>query len=108
VCGAGWWSTPSTVRSGARNAREGGLVALGMSQLTVYVTSWCPFCILLATDLDRAGIPFEAIDVDEDRHAAALVAQLNNGNRTVPTVVFADGSAMTNPPVARVRQKLGV
>jgi mycoredoxin len=79
-----------------------------MSDLTVYMTSWCPFCTRLAGDLDRAGIDFEAIDVDEDRDAAALVEQLNNGNRTVPTVVFADGAALTNPPIAQVRAKLGI
>ena len=77
-----------------------------MSELTVYTTSWCPFCRRLVTDLDRAGIEFTDIDVDEDADAAALVQQLNNGNRTVPTVVFADGSSLTNPPIAQVQAKL--
>jgi mycoredoxin len=77
-----------------------------MSELTVYTTSWCPFSRRLVTDLDRAGIEFTDIDVDEDAAAAAVVQQLNNGNRTVPTVVFADGSSLTNPPVAQVQAKL--
>ena len=77
-----------------------------MSELTVYTTSWCPFSRRLVTDLDRAGIEFTDIDVEEDADAAALVQQLNNGNRTVPTVVFADGSSLTNPPLAQVQAKL--
>ncbi len=31
----------------------------------------------------------------------------NGGNRTVPTLVFADGSALTNPTVEEVKSKLG-
>lgn len=77
-----------------------------MSELTVYTTSWCPYCRRLVTDLDRAGIAFTDIDVDEDAAAAAIVEGLNNGNRVVPTVVFADGSALTNPPLAQVQAKL--
>lgn len=77
-----------------------------MSDLTVYTTSWCPFSRRLVTDLDRAGIQYTDIDVDEDLDAAKVVQSLNNGNRTVPTVVFADGSSLTNPPLASVRAKL--
>ena len=77
-----------------------------MSELTVYTTSWCPFSRRLVTDLDRAGIEFIDIDVDDSAAAAAIVQGLNNGNRTVPTVVFPDGSALTNPPLAQVQAKL--
>jgi mycoredoxin len=77
-----------------------------MSELTVYTTSWCPFSRRLVTDLDRAGIEFVDIDVDDSAAAAAIVQDLNNGNRTVPTVVFPDGSALTNPPLAQVQAKL--
>jgi len=78
-----------------------------MSELTVYTTSWCPFSRRLVLDLDRAGIEFDDIDVDESAEAATLVQSLNNGNRTVPTVVFADGSSLTNPQLSQVLAKLG-
>ncbi|AZI57013.1 mycoredoxin [Nakamurella antarctica] len=78
-----------------------------MSELTVYTTSWCPYCHRLAMDLDRAGIEFDDIDIEQTPDAATIVEGFNNGNRTVPTVVFADGTAMTNPSVAQVTAKLG-
>lgn len=78
-----------------------------MSDITVYTTSWCPFCHRLLIDLDRAGIEFEDIDIEETPAAAAVVEGFNRGNRTVPTVVFADGSGMTNPDVSQVLAKLG-
>lgn len=77
-----------------------------MAALTVYSTTWCPFCRMLISDLDRAGIAYDEIDVDEDQAAAEIVKKLNNGNRTVPTVVFADGSSLTNPPLEDVVDKL--
>jgi mycoredoxin len=79
---------------------------MSMSELTVYTTSWCPFSRRLVTDLDRAGIEFTDIDVDDSPAAAAIVQSLNNGNRTVPTVVFPDGSSLTNPALAKVQAKL--
>lgn len=78
-----------------------------MTELTVYTTSWCPFSMRLVTDLDRAGIDFRDIDVDADPEAAEIVRGLNGGNRTVPTVVFPDGSSLTNPDVSQVVARLG-
>jgi mycoredoxin len=82
-------------------------------QLTMYSTSWCGYCHRLARQLDREGIEFSVIDIEADPDAAAVVEQVNNGNRTVPTVrVFpvSGGSevVMTNPSLSEVKQALGL
>lgn len=77
-----------------------------MSALTLYTTTWCPFCARLTAGLHRLGIEWDEVDVDADEAAADLVRSLNGGNRVVPTVVFADGTSMTNPPAADVAEKL--
>ncbi|MEY2635160.1 MAG: hypothetical protein RIS75_1100 [Actinomycetota bacterium] len=74
--------------------------------LTMYSTVWCGYCQRLKSQLGREGIEFAEIDIEADEASAALVEQVNGGNRTVPTVVFADGSAMTNPSLAQVKEKL--
>jgi mycoredoxin len=78
-------------------------------RFTLYSTPWCGYCHRLKGQLEREGI-FEFVEVEIERqpHAAAVVERANNGNRTVPTLVFADGSALTNPSVAAVKRKLGV
>lgn len=58
------------------------------------------------TVLKSNGIPFDAIDIEEDSGAAEFVSSVNGGNRTVPTVKFADGSTLTNPSAAAVKAKL--
>jgi mycoredoxin len=77
-----------------------------VSQLTVYATSWCPYCAYLRADLAEAGVDYVEVDVDRDAEAGELVKSLNGGNRTVPTVVFADGSSLTNPPIRDVLARI--
>jgi mycoredoxin len=74
---------------------------------TVFTTSWCGYCSRLKSQLSRAGIDFHEIDIEDHAEAAAVVAQVNDGNLTVPTVVFRDGSALTNPSAAQVSSRLG-
>lgn len=73
--------------------------------LTIYTTSWCPFCTRLTSDLARQGLDWTEIDVDHSPEAAELVTRINRGNRVVPTVVFEDGTALTNPSAADVLSK---
>lgn len=83
-------------------------MVFGMStqSFTMYTTTWCPFCKRLTADLQRAGIDYVNVDVDDDPEAGELVKSLNGGNRVVPTLVFADGSSLTNPSVAEVAEKI--
>ncbi len=77
-------------------------------QLTMYSTVWCGYCKRLKTALKSAGgISFAEVDIERDPEAATFVMSVNNGNQTVPTVKFADGSALTNPPsLKEVQAKL--
>jgi mycoredoxin len=74
--------------------------------VTMYTTTWCGYCRRLKAGLDREGIDYAEIDIEVTEGAAEIVAQVNRGNHTVPTVVFADGTAMTNPSVDQVKAKL--
>ncbi len=74
--------------------------------LTMYTTDWCGFCLRLKHGLEREGIAFDEVNIEHVPDAAEVVMQVNGGNRTVPTVVFADGTAMTNPSIRQVKDKL--
>lgn len=74
--------------------------------LTVYSTTWCGYCVRLKKMLDRSGIEYAEVNIEEDEAAAELVENVNGGNRTVPTVVFPDGTALTNPSIDQVKQAL--
>ena len=76
------------------------------STVTMYSTPWCGYCHRLKAQLDREGIEYRVVDIEEDPSAAEVVMAVNVGNQTVPTLVFPDGSALTNPSVAQVKEKL--
>ncbi|GEL48222.1 mycoredoxin [Cellulomonas hominis] len=75
--------------------------------VTMYSTTWCGYCRRLKTQLDSAGIGYTEVDIEQQPDAAAFVEQVNGGNQTVPTVLFPDGSAATNPSLVQVRERLG-
>ena len=75
-------------------------------QLIMYTTSWCGFCRNLKKQLARDGIEIAEVDIERDDAAAEFVMSVNGGNQTVPTVLFPDGTALTNPSAAQVKEQL--
>jgi mycoredoxin len=73
---------------------------------TMYTTPWCGYCYRLKSQLDREGIAFDIVDIEQTPGAAAIVESANNGNQTVPTLIYADGTAHTNPSMMQVKEKL--
>ena len=61
-----------------------------------------------SSDVVFDGGPVAEVNIEEDADAAAYVEKVNGGNQMVPTVVFPDGSAATNPSLAQVRERLGL
>lgn len=74
--------------------------------LTMYSTPWCGYCARLKSQLTREGIAFVEVDIEQDEAAAAHVMAVNGGNQTVPTLVFPDGTAATNPSLREVKARL--
>ena len=77
-----------------------------VSELTMYSTTWCGYCKRLKTALKAKGIGYTEVDIELEPEAAKFVQSVNNGNQTVPTVKFADGSTMTNPSIKDVEGKI--
>ena len=75
--------------------------------VTMYTTPWCGYCLRLKKLMQREGIEYAEVDIERDPAAAELVMQANGGNRTVPTLLFPDGSALTNPSIDQVKAQLG-
>ena len=74
--------------------------------VTMYTTTWCGYCVRLKRLMQREGIGYAEVDIEADAAAADVVMQANGGNRTVPTLVFPDGTALTNPTIEQVKAQL--
>jgi len=74
--------------------------------VTMYTTPWCGYCRRLKGQLAREGIEITEVDIERDPAAADQVMAVNGGFQTVPTLLFADGSTLTNPSVRAVKQRM--
>ncbi|EGG45116.1 MULTISPECIES: mycoredoxin [Streptomyces] len=78
--------------------------------VTMYSTTWCGYCRRLKSQMDREGISYNEINIEQDPQSAAFVEKVNEGNQTVPTVLVVSPSGsetvMTNPSLAQVKQAM--
>jgi len=81
-------------------------VSAPATAVTMYTTSWCGYCSRLKKMMQREGIAYSEVNIEEVEGAADVVMKANGGNQTVPTLVFADGSALTNPSLEQVKSQL--
>ena len=83
-----------------------GSSTTGAARVVMYTTTWCGYCKRLKRMMQDDGIVFDEVDIEQVPGTAEIVEKVNNGNQTVPTLVFRDGTAMTNPSLAKVKEKL--
>src|SRR5689334_3483479 len=65
--------------------------------VTMFSTSWCGYCNRLKAQMGREGIAFTEVNIEDVPEAVKFVMDANDGNQTVPTLLFPDGSSATNP-----------
>ncbi len=75
--------------------------------IIMFSTPWCGYCQRLKAQMTREGIAYTEVNIEADPESAAFVESVNGGNQTVPTLLFPDGTALTNPPIAAVKEKAG-
>jgi len=74
----------------------------------MYSTTWCPDCRRSKQFLDQHGILYTSIDIDKDAQAARKVLDINGGMRSVPTIIFQDGTVLVEPTNRELAEKLGL
>ena len=74
--------------------------------VTMFSTTWCGYCRVLKKAMDREGIAYTEVNIEHEPGAADFVMEVNGGSQTVPTLLFPDGSAATNPSLAEVKTRL--
>ncbi len=76
--------------------------------IIVYGTTWCGDCLRARYFLDKHKIPYTFINIDRDKGAEQFVIQTNRGMRSVPTIVFEDGSILVEPSTTVLGRKLDI
>ena len=83
------------------------LYSLKPTQIVMYAVEWCPDCRRAKFFFKRKKIEVLEVDVNADKNAETFVKELNNGNRSVPTIILPDGSMMVEPSTDELEAKFG-
>jgi mycoredoxin len=76
--------------------------------IEVYGARWCGDCFRAKRIFDKHQIEYQWIDINKDSTAKEFVGQVNGGNFVVPTIVFSDGTILSEPSTRQLKQKLGL
>lgn len=75
------------------------------SQIVIYTTQFCPDCLRAKKFFESNNIPYLNIGLEGNHEATDFVMQINNGNRSVPTIIFPDGSMLVEPGWEDLKRK---
>ncbi|MFZ0128776.1 MAG: FAD-dependent oxidoreductase [Candidatus Dormiibacterota bacterium] len=79
-----------------------------MSQVTVYGAPWCPDCKRAKRFLAEQRVAYEWVDIDQDAAGLRHVEELQQGGRTIPTIVFDGTDVRIDPTNEELARKLGL
>jgi mycoredoxin len=77
-----------------------------MSEITMYGAEWCGDCRRSKKFLDANNVKYNYIDVEADVSASDKVIEINGGQRSIPVIIFSDGTHLTEPSDAVLKEKL--
>jgi mycoredoxin len=77
-----------------------------MSDITMYGAEWCKDCRRSKKFLDANNVKYNYIDVESDVTASDKVIEINGGQRSIPVIIFSDGTHLTEPSDVALKEKL--
>lgn len=81
---------------------------MSVQKIILYGTDWCGDCFRARQFLKSHSIPYDFKNIDRDKDAELFVLQTNRGMRSVPTIVFEDGTVLVEPSNRELALKLGI
>ena len=65
----------------------------------MYSANWCGDCRRSKRLLDSLNVEYSIIDIEADEAATAKVIEINGGMKSIPVIIFPDGTHMTEPRI---------
>ena len=79
---------------------------MSKDQITMYGADWCGDCRRSKRLLEELNVEYTMIDTDSDLQAADKVIEINGGAKSIPVIVFSDGTHLTEPSDNDLKAKL--
>ena len=81
------------------------LYSLNPAKIIMYSTQYCSDCTRAKVFFETNGIPFERVLIEGNHEATEFVMQLNHGYKSVPTIIFPDGTVLVEPTWQELAEK---
>jgi len=78
------------------------------NQIVMYATEYCSDCMRAKRFFETNNIPYLRIGLEGNAEATEFVIQINNGYRSVPTIIFPDGSVLVEPNWEELKAKTSI
>lgn len=75
-------------------------------KITLYTSNWCAHAMSVEGFLKKNDIAVNMINIDGNPEAREQLIEINGGYASVPTLIFPDGTRLTEPSFGQLRQKL--
>ena len=79
---------------------------MSKDQITMYGADWCGDCRRSKRLFEELNVEYTLIDTDSDLTAADKVIEINGGTKSIPVIVFSDGTHLTEPSDNELKAKL--
>ena len=76
--------------------------------IMVYGADWCIDCRRAKRFLTQYNIVYHWVNIEQDKEGEQIVLKLNRGMRSIPTIIFKDGSILVEPSTGELARKLGI
>ena len=76
------------------------------AKIVMYSTQYCPDCLRAKAFFDVNNIPYLPVTIEGNPAATEFVMEMNNGFKSVPTIIFPDGSVLVEPSWQELKEKV--
>jgi thioredoxin reductase (NADPH) len=76
--------------------------------IRMYGANWCPDCRRAKAFFGEHRVHYDYVDLELYPDAVAEVERINNGMRSIPTIIFPDGTILVEPGETQLAQKIGL
>jgi thioredoxin reductase (NADPH) len=94
--------------AGKTKSAKSDIFNLKPNTITVYSTVWCPDCKRAKKFFGEHRVQYITVDIEDNPQGVSFVEKINNGSRSIPTIIFPDGEILVEPSNARLAEKLGL
>ena len=76
------------------------------AQIVMYATQYCSDCLRAKRFFEANNISYIPVSLEGHQAATEFVMEMNHGYKSVPTIIFPDGTVLVEPSWQELKEKV--